>query len=161
MRKIVFAMVFIIVCILNICMIVLLPIKATQAGATKTYGYIQIKVLEANSLKPVPNATVCIIENSHYATTDKNGQTQKIQVPVLRNTSYDNILLKNWGEFTLLIYKPGFCTLLNFYNEVYAGVTRIGLVCYLVPQSTNNQITTNANIPNSAYLETLIVNYKK
>lgn len=161
MRKLFFAIIFIIVGLLNFCMIILLPINTVKVSTTKAFGYVQIKILESNTLKPVPNATVCIIENSHYTTTNKNGETTKIQVPILRNKAYDNILLKNWGEFTLLVYKPGYSTTISFYNEVYAGVTRIGLVCYLSPTTADNKIITNANIPNDSYLETLIMHYKK
>lgn len=160
MRKIFFAIVFIVIGILNVCMLVLLPINAAKVSKTMHSGYVQIKVLEAATLKPVANATVCIIENSHYTTTNSHGETPKIQVPVLRNANYDNILLKNWGELSILIYKPGYADYISFYNEVYAGVTRIGLVCYLMPAGSES-ITTNANTPNSAYTNTLIAHYKK
>ena len=161
MHKRFFAIVFVIVLALNLASAVALPISIKNASQTQTSGYVQIKVLEANSLKPVPNAMVCIIENGYYATTNAHGETAKIQVPVLRNTAYDNILLKNWGEFTLLIYKPGYATYVSFYNEVYAGVTRIGLVCYLFPYSAEQPTTISANAPNSAYTDTLISHYKK
>lgn len=161
MKNKLFAITFIVLISLNIVSITALPFSAKTTTNNSAKGIIQIKVLELNNLKPIADATVCIIENSTYVKTNKNGETEKIEVPVLRNTSYDNILLKNWGEFTILIYKPGYETLVSFYNEVYAGLTRIGLVCYLSQANTDTQIVTNTNAPNSAYIETLIMHYKK
>lgn len=163
MQKTFFAIVFIFILLLTLVSIALLPVKINSSHANKTTGYVQIKVLEANTLKPVSNATVCIIEDNLYTQTNANGDTSKLKLNLLRNTNYDNILLRNWGEFTILIYKQGYATHISFYNEVYAGITRIGIICYLsaIKTSYDKTITTNVNLPNSNYLETLIMHYKK
>ena len=163
MHKTFFAILFVVVICLNLVSIVLLPINIVSASLAKTTGHVQIKVLEANTLKPVSDATVCIIENHHYTTTNKNGDTSKIEIPIIRNSNYDNLLLRSWGEFTILIYKSGYSSHISFYNEVYAGITRIGIVCYLSPivNSSDPLVTSNAQLPNQDYINTLVSHYKK
>lgn len=147
--------------IANIVLIALLPPKIIAAVDSKSYGYIQVKVLDNYTLKPVENATVCVIENRSYNITDKNGNTQKVEVPIFRNSSYDNTLLRSWGEITLLVYKTGYASHISFYNEVYAGTTRVGIVCYLSPETTQTSITSSCETPNQSYLEALVLHYKK
>lgn len=161
MKKYVFAIVFVCVLFLDIAMLCVLPSNIAKVANQKDYGYVQVKVIDSYSLLPVANATVCIIENRYYSTTDTNGNTPKIQVPIYRNSAYDNTLLRSWGEITLLVYKPGYASHISFYNEVYAGVTRIGLVCYLSQESPNIKITSSCETPNQAYLQSLVIHYQK
>lgn len=161
MKKHFFAIVFICVLFLEIIMIGLLPLNIQRVSSQKNYGYIQVKVLDSYSLKPVTNATVCVIESRYYSTTDDSGNTEKIQVPIYRNSTYDNTLLRSWGEITLLIYKTGYASHISFYNEVYAGVTRVGLVCYLSQETPDIKITSSCETPNQSYLQSLIIHYQK
>ncbi len=162
------AIVFAILLIINITLACKLSISVISAlanyGTTASQtGYVQVKVLESGSLKPITNATVCIVETRTYTTTDKYGCTQKIAVPIVPNNNFDISLERDWGEFTILVYKNGYATYISFYNEVYAGTTRVGLICELVPiiNETDPKLTTNVAVPNSAWIETLISLYKK
>ena len=168
MKSKIWAIVFTILSVANFCMLAAASWTAynytqTSSGAATKTGYAQIKVLEAGSLKPVDNATVCIIETKTYSYTDKYGSAPKQAIPIVPNNNYDISLARNWGEFTILVYKPGYSTYISFYNEVYAGATRVGLVCLISPiiNDSDPKITTNVVSPNAAWVETLVSLFKK
>lgn len=168
MKSKIWAIVFALLGITNFCLLSLaswtaLGYKQTSSDAAAKTGYAQIKVLEAGSLKPIDNATVCIIETKSYCYTDKYGNAPKQAIPIVPNNNYDISLARNWGEFTILVYKPGYCSYISFYNEIYAGSTRVGIVCMLSPIINDNdpRITTNVVTPNEAWVETLIALFKK
>lgn len=150
--------------ILNIlCLFSIRPIESQQIVAQNEYGRLAITVLELNTNKPVDNASICIVESREYYSTNKNGLTDTIQVPILKNNNLNNSLQTNWGEITLLVYKPGFADHVAFYQSVPIKQTRLGVVVYLTPiysaDDTLPTITTNA--PNNIWIKELIKTYKK
>ena len=126
-------------------------------------GRVQIKVLEANTLTPIDNATVCIIETRHYETTNKYGKTNLITVPILRNNNFDLSLTRNWGELTILVYKNGYSDNISFYNSIIPNTTRIDLIIYLSPITSSSDLSPTISVeePNNNYIHRLIKLYKK
>lgn len=126
-------------------------------------GKIQIKVLESNTLSPIDNATICIIETRHYETTNKHGLSNIITVPILRNTNFDLSLTRNWGELTILVYKNGYADNISFYQSIIPNTTRMGLIIYLNPITSTDDIspTISTEEPNISYAQRLIKLYKK
>lgn len=164
MNKYMFAIVLSAVVILNIISAITLSkgVIAVNNNSQKN-GYATIKVLESNTLDPVLNATVCIVETRDYKTTNKYGYTDKITLPIIPNPNFDISLKRDWGEFTIIVYKPGYSTYVSFYNQVYANTTNVGLVCFLTPiiNPTDPPIISNVQSPPQDYITTLVNLYKK
>lgn len=164
MNKYLFAIVLSVVVVLNIVSTLSLATHAISANtATQKNGYATIKVLESNTLDPVLNATVCIVETRHYESTNKYGYTNKITLPIVPNPNFDISLKRDWGEFTIIVYKPGYSTYVSFYNQVYASTTNVGLVCYLTPiiNPTDPLVISSVQSPPQDYIEMLVSLYKK
>lgn len=164
MKKYGFAILFTIALLLNIISCISLSINAKNVDASyQKQGHVKIKVLESNTLNPVLNATVCIVETRSYEPTDKYGYTQKITLPVVPNPNFDISLKRNWGEFTIIVYKPGYSTFVSFYNQVYASTTSVGIVCYLTPiiNPGDPLIICNVQSPPQDYITMLVNLYKK
>lgn len=136
--------------------------KKANSSSTAT-GYAIIKVIEEGSLSPINNATICIVETRCYYQTDKYGYSQKIPVPVLTNQNFNISLKRQFGEFTIIVYAPGYTTLVSYYNQVYAGMTNAGIVCKLplIINSTDPNIISHANKPTEDYSAELVQLYKK
>lgn len=150
--------------VLNISFLFLLkPAKFTSTSDLEKTGKIVVTVLESNSNKPIDNATVCVIEDHKYYSTNKCGLTNLIHVPLITNTNFDLSLKRDWGEVTLLIYKPGYADCINFYTSIPSNATRVGVVIYLSPiyNDSDNVPTINSESPNNAYAKELIKLYKK
>ena len=161
MRKAIFAIVFIILVFSNaVCLIQISSASVQNANST---GFVSIKVLESNSLEPILNATVCIVETRGYYQTDKHGYTEKIAIPVITNPNFDISLKRDWGEFTIIVYKNGYSTFVSYYNSVLAGSTNVGIICALSPiiNASDPQIIVSANKPSSDYTTALVNLYKK
>ena len=136
--------------------------KTTFSTSNPT-GYAIIKVLEEGSLSPINNATICVIETKCYYQTNKYGYTEKIAVPIMSNKNFDISLKREYGEFTIIVYSPGYSTLVSYYNAVYSGMTNAGIVCKLpaIINSTDNEFISSANKPSDDYTKELINLYKK
>lgn len=132
-------------------------------SSTNPTGYAIIKVLEDASMSPINNATICVVETRCYYQTNKYGYTEKIPVPVISNKNFDISLKRDYGEFTIIVYAPGYTTLVSYYNAVYSGMTNAGIVCKLQPiiNAGDRQFTSSANKPSDDYTEKLITLYKK
>lgn len=162
MRKQLFAIILTLVIAMNIISCICLCSEITSVFATPKNGHIIIKVLESNTLEPVLNANVCIVETRTYTTTNKSGYTPKLTIPIIPNNNFDISLKRDWGEFTILVYKKGYTTFISFYNVVYPNTTNVGLICYLSPiiNADDPIFITNVTKPDDTWIYTLINLYK-
>ena len=87
---------------------------------------LTLRVLEGYTESPIENASVVVLETGKTYKTNEEGMTDVIEVPVIRDTRYDAILEKPWGEVSLIIYKDGFVPYALFYLQVLDGQTREG-----------------------------------
>ncbi|MFA5676038.1 MAG: hypothetical protein WDA65_05895 [Christensenellales bacterium] len=95
-------------------------------GGGKT-ARLTVLVVEGYTETPIADAAVVVVETGKTYKTDTVGLTQIIEVPVIKDTRYDKILQKPWGEITLIIYKEGFIPYALFYLQVLEGQTREGV----------------------------------
>ncbi|MBQ8468644.1 MAG: hypothetical protein IJ542_02690 [Clostridia bacterium] len=138
-------------------------ISSLPTNANNSTGYAIIKVLESNTLAPVGNATICIVETKTYYQTDKYGYSSKIEIPIVPNKNFDISLKRNWGDFTLIVYKPGYSTLVSYYNQVLPHTTNAGIVCFLHPiiNPSDPSIIVESMSPGSDYTKALVDLYLK
>lgn len=136
---------------------------STETTAKADTGKIVVTVLEANTLNPVDNATVCVIETRKYYNTNLKGLTENIIVPILPNNNFNIALPRAWGEITLLVYKPGYADSINFYTSITTNTTRVGFIVYLTPIINEGDETPEINVesPNTIWAQELIKLYKK
>ena len=162
MLKRLYAIIFVLLSISNIVMFSSYT-KSISANSSQKTGYATIKVIESNTLAPINNATICIIETREYFQTDKYGYTQKISLPIIPNTNFDISLKRNWGDFTILAYKSGYSSFISYYNKVYDGITSVGIICTLSPiiNPSDPLVISSANKPPDDYSSTLVKLYKK
>lgn len=90
------------------------------------YGDIIIKVQDGMSLEPIEGAEVIIVETDGRYTTDEQGKTPKIRVPIIEDKNFTDILKKPWGEVTIIVNKPGYATYVLFYAQIWENETRQG-----------------------------------
>ena len=126
-------------------------------------GSFVVTVLEKNTLAPIDNATVCIIETKEYHNTNSHGLTKKISVPIIENANFNNSLKRPYGEITLLAYKAGYSSAISFYNITRPNTTNVGIIFYLSPiiNQEDNKLEIITNAPDSAWASELARLYKK
>ena len=151
----------VILIIANIICITIIPSITIPANAPNNEGSIVVTILEQGSNKPIDNATICVIETKEYFATNKNGVSEKITLPILKNKNLDNSLNQNWGEITLLAYKPGYSDHILFSEPVPINQTRYGLIIHLTPiySSIDTSPTISVNKPDTAWVNELIKLY--
>ncbi|MBQ7453120.1 MAG: hypothetical protein IJS68_02500 [Clostridia bacterium] len=137
--------------------------SATPASTKAEYGSIIITVLEQGSLTPITNATVCVVETRKYYSTNNKGLTEKISVPILTNSNFDNSLKRNYGEITLLVYKNGYTSELSFGNIISPNTTRVGLIIFLTPiiNPDDPDLNISSQNPDTSWATELYKLYKK
>ena len=123
---------------------------------------LTVNVVEGYTETPIEAACVVVVETGDVFMTDENGYTGLIEVPVIRDTRYDNILTKPWGEITLIIYKEGFLPYALFYLQVAQGETREGVKILLFEEGSTESGEPFSIIegPNRVWVNTLIEMYR-
>jgi hypothetical protein len=103
-----------------------------------------------------------ILETGKKYSTDAGGSTGVIDVPVIRDTRFDNIIPKPWGEVSLIVYKDGFLPYALFYLQVADGQTRSGVKILLFEDNSTGSSEPFSIIegPNRAWVNELVKRYQ-
>jgi len=102
-------------------------VNAVFSSGSADLARLTVNVVEGYSEAPIAGAKVVIVETGKAYETNENGMTGIIEVPFVRDTRYDRILQKPWGEVSLIIYKDGFVPYALFYLQLLKGQTREGV----------------------------------
>jgi hypothetical protein len=123
---------------------------------------LTLRVLEGYTESPIENATVVILETEKTYKTNGEGLTEVIEVPVIRDSRYDTILEKPWGEVSMIIYKDGFVPYALFYLQVLGGETREGVKILLFEQGSTDSEEPFSIIegPNRVWVNQLVEMYR-
>lgn len=123
---------------------------------------LTVNVVEGYTESPISDASVVVVETGNVYTTNSQGYTGVIEVPLVRDTRYDKILAKPWGEVTLIIYKDGFMPYALFYLQVIGGQTREGVKILLFEQgiTDSNEPFSIIEGPNRIWVDELIKMYQ-
>ena len=132
-----------------------------SAGRTGSAG-LQLSVVEGFTEMPIEGAAVIIVETGDVYYTDEAGNTDVMQVPFIRDTRYDNILSKPWGEVSLIIYKNGYVPYALFYLQVLENETRQGvkILLFADDQTQSDEPFSIIEGPNRLWVDTLIDMYQ-
>lgn len=141
---------------------VISPDAVSVFGSSSDTAYLTVNVLEGYTDTPIENASVVVVETGKVYQTDKDGMTDKIDVPVVRDTRYDSIMQKPWGEITLIVYKEGFVPYALFYLQVLGGQTREGVKILLFEegQTESSQPFSIIEGPNRVWVNELVEMYR-
>lgn len=130
--------------------------------STAHSGSISPIVLDAKTQAPISGATICIPELGKTYQTDESGAAGTISIPILRDTRYDEMLPKDWGEITLLVYKEGYAPYALFYLRIKEKEARTGPAIYLYTSQSFGLETPFSIIenPEDAWAAELIKKYR-
>lgn len=132
------------------------------SGSKSGTAQLTVNVLEGYTETPIKDASVVIVETGKVYQTDENGMTEKIDVPVIRDKRYDDIMQKQWGEITLIVYKEGFVPYALFYLQVVGGQTREGVKILLFEEGQTESAQPFSIIegPNRVWVDALVEMYR-
>lgn len=141
---------------------VISPGAVSVFGSKSDTASLTVNVLEGYTETPIANASVVVVETGKVYQTDDTGMTEKIDVPVVRDTRYDDIMQKQWGEITLIIYKEGFVPYALFYLQVLSGQTREGVKILLFEEGQTESAEPFSIIegPNRVWVNALVDMYR-
>ncbi len=154
---------FILACVFTNLITVIILVSYNKSVAADTIveqAYLKITVLDITTRKPLSDTTICIPETGKYYKTDEIGRTPTIDVPYLKNSQYDNIKERNWGDITVLAYKEGYVDYLVFYIMVTKNKTR-HITITLAPYSEGSQPYIIIESPEEQWAKDIINKYKK
>ena len=131
-------------------------------STAKDTAYFSVKVVEGYSDAPLSGAQVVVVETNEVYKTGKDGMTEVIAVPAMRDTRYDEIMPKPWAEVSLIIYKDGYIPYALFYLQVMEGQTREGVKILLFEEGTSGSSEPFSIIegPNRAWVDALVEKYR-
>jgi len=123
---------------------------------------LTLSVVEGFTETPIEGAAVVVVETGDVYYTAHDGSTDVIDVPFLRDTRYDDILGKPWGEVSLIIYKDGYVPYALFYLQVLENETRQGVKILLFEngQTQSDEPFSIIEGPNRLWVDALIDMYQ-
>lgn len=135
---------------------------AAMSFGTSGNAKFTINVVEGYTDTPIMDAKVVILETGKTYTTDENGNTGIIEAPVIRDTRFDKIIPKPWGEVSLIVYKDGFLPYALFYLQVIGGETRNGVKILLFENNStgNSEPFSIIEGPNRLWVDELVKRYQ-
>lgn len=141
---------------------VISPDAVSVFGSKSDTASLTVSVVEGYTETPIENASVVVAETGTSYQTDKNGMTDKIDVPVIRDTRFDSIIQKPWGEITLIVYKEGFVPYALFNLQVLSGQTREGVKILLFEKGQTESAEPFSIIegPNRVWVDALVEKYR-
>ena len=134
--------------------------NSAEVFSEKNTASIYPTVTDASTGEPIQNATIVIPELNKSFITDSQGNIGRINVPVIYDNRYDNILKKPWGEISILVYADGYapCSVLGY--MVKNGVDREGPAIMLFNEGNKSQSYSLYEAPHKEWVDTLIEKYK-
>lgn len=69
---------------------------------------MQARVIDARTGEPLAGAEIVIAESGQRFTTGTDGRTPEVQVPILRDPRFPELIAEMHGELTLIAYKNGY-----------------------------------------------------
>ena len=135
---------------------------AAMSFGTSGNAKFTVNVVEGYTDTPIAGAEVVILETGKKYTTDADGNTEIIEVPVIRDARFDKILPKPWGEVSLVVYKDGFLPYALFYLQVIGGETRSGVKILLFESNStgNSEPFSIIEGPNRLWVDELVRMYQ-
>lgn len=137
--------------------------QTVYTSVTVASGKAVVAVFDKYENTPIDNATICVLETREYYQTQKLGscvltfETTKQTKPIFNNS------LKEFDEYTLLIYKNGYYP--HFYHnlKIQHNITRTGIIIKLEPLALETEIsyTEDFDYPPQDWSETAIQYYRK
>lgn len=148
---------------------VMLTVLLSDGGAIAALSFntsetakLTVNVAEGYTEAPISGAKVVVLETGKTYTTDESGNSGIIEVPVIRDSRFDSIIPKPWGEISLIVYKEGFLPYALFYLQVAGGQTREG-VKILLFENNSTQSTEPFSIiegPNRVWVDELVKKFQ-
>lgn len=83
---------------------------------------LQIRVVEADTERPLAGAEVVIAETGQRLTTGADGRTPEVQAPIIRDPRFARLIAQYHGQLTLIAYKNGYRDTLYFGVRMHEGL---------------------------------------
>lgn len=110
-----------------------------RQAAQPPVGKLQVTVVDGYTEEPLEGARVVIPEIKKTFTTNDQGMTPLIQVPILEDEHFRSIMQKPWGEITLLVYKDDYIEYALFHTHVWENQVRNGPRILLFPKDAGGK----------------------
>lgn len=142
-------------------MLIVSQITVQQTSAQTHTGRIQVMVVDGKTDTPIESATIVIPETGETYTTDAQGWTPSIEIPLMEDSRFSNIQQKEWGEVTLLVYKDNYLPYALFNAQVWEDQTRQGPTIYMFTETNGNDAALSIiEGPQREWVEELIEKYR-
>ncbi len=129
---------------------------------TSEIAKLTVNVTEGYTETPISGAKVVIMETGKTYATDESGNTGIIEVPVIRDSRFDSIIPKPWGEVSLIVYKEGFLPYALFYLQVAGGQTRkdVKILLFENNSTQNSEPFSIIEGPNRVWVDELVKKFQ-
>lgn len=133
--------------------------RAGEVSPSPAVGLMRVRVLDGYTDAPIEGAEVVIPETERRFLTDALGKTERIELPVMRDSEYDRLLPRADGRATVIVLCPGYTPYLLLYARVTPGKEREPTV-RLFPDDGTLPVFTVIEAPPAEWAEALVEKYR-
>lgn len=114
---------------------------------------MRLRVLDGITDTPIEGARVVVPETGECFYTDTSGLTPKMDLPVIPDPEYDELLPASEGRITFIVYAEGFTPYLLLYART--GRTRAPITALMFPDDGSLSVFTVMEAPPQEWAEEL------
>ncbi len=96
-------------------------------------GLVRVRVRDAGTDAPIAGAQVIIPETGDVCFTDEQGMTPIMELPVLLDAHYNQLMEQEYGLITILVYCEGYVPYALYFAHVEPNRLRAGPNVWLFP----------------------------
>ncbi len=119
-------------------------------------------VIDGVSGMPVEGVRIVLPEYEKEMSTGSDGKTEMANVPVLYDTHFSDVLLQEYGTFTVLAYKEGYSDYALFFAQIKENEERVIKVYMFLkdtPMSNGAPLAT-VESPEKEWVKELVEKYR-
>lgn len=158
-KKFYFNYIIILSCIIfALCLLYPYTVSTSEVLSRTQFSSVIIHVKDNHADKPINNATICVLNTRQYYHTNKNGNTDNIQIPLFDEYKKDDYYIYN-----LLVYKSGYNDYIYYGLKVKPSQKRADISIPLIPIINYQDIETTIYFepPYPKSIDTIIKENKK
>jgi len=126
----------------------------------KSYGHLDIRVVDAYTLMPLEGARVIIPDAERMIISDSTGSCVFTGIPIRKNNLHQRLVPQAWGECTVIALYSGYRPTVILNTRVDKDQMRSGPTVYMFPEELDDiEVAAIVESPDNEWISQLVEKY--
>ena len=126
----------------------------------RSYGHLDIRVVDAYTLMPLEGARVIIPDAERMIISDSTGSCVFTGIPIRKNNLHQRLVPYTWGECTIIALYSGYRPTVILNARVDKDQMRSGPTVYMFPEELDDiEVAAIVESPDDEWISQLVEKY--